>query len=150
MAQAVTVAELETEPRPWTRADEHALILRSLPGARAAAWAAFQKLPPHSLELDELLGAARLGVVQAARAFPEYCARHGYDPHAGAGSYARTYVLRRAAGAVLDAQRTNDHASRSARGRDKALRDARPRLILESRRTRRARLRQRARGHPSR
>lgn len=77
---------------------------------------------PHALELDELTGIAYLGLVQAARRWHNYCAEKGYDPHAL--QFFKPFVVQRVRGALIDAIRANDWATRSLRTRARALQDA--------------------------
>jgi RNA polymerase sigma factor for flagellar operon FliA len=92
-----------------------------MPQVRAEAWKIFQRAP-HALELDELISLGLLGMTQAVNAWPRYCHRNGYDPEAT--QYLIAYILRRVRGAMLDALRSQDWVTRSARTRAKALRDA--------------------------
>lgn len=91
------------------------------PQARAEAWRAFQRAP-HALELDELHAIALSGLAQARARWKTYCAQYGRDPHRT--EYFVAYVLRRMRGAILDAMRSQDWVTRSARTRVKALREA--------------------------
>ncbi len=77
---------------------------------------------PHALELDELIGIAHLGLVMAARRWESYCAERGFDPEAL--EYFKPFVVRRVHGALIDALRSSDWATRSLRNRAKALQDA--------------------------
>lgn len=77
---------------------------------------------PHALELDELTGIGYLGLVSAARRWSAYCEERGFDP--GAVQYFKPYVSRRVYGALIDAIRSADWATRSLRNRAKALQDA--------------------------
>lgn len=77
---------------------------------------------PHALELDELTGIAYLGLVSAAKRWPSYCAENSHDPEAL--QFFRPYVGRRVYGALIDAIRSADWATRSLRTRAKALQEA--------------------------
>lgn len=77
---------------------------------------------PHALELDELIGIANLGLVSAAKRWHSYCDEKGFDP--GATQFFRPYVGRRVYGALIDAIRSADWATRSLRNRAKALQEA--------------------------
>lgn len=88
---------------------------------RAEAWKIYQRAP-HALELDELEALGLLGLAQAASKWQDYCRRRGYDPQRT--EYYAAYCLRRIRGAMLDALRSNDWVTRSARTRAKMLRDA--------------------------
>lgn len=91
------------------------------PQARAEAWKAFQKAP-HALELEELTAIALTGLAQGRARWRTYCAEKGHDPNAT--HYYVAYVLRRMRGAILDAMRSNDWVTRSARNKVKLLREA--------------------------
>jgi RNA polymerase sigma factor for flagellar operon FliA len=88
--------------------------------ARAEAWKAFQKAP-HVLDLAELESVALLGLAQAAARFISYNEARGYAPDDF--RYFDAYCLRRMRGAILDAMRSQDWVTRSARIRAKKLRD---------------------------
>lgn len=77
---------------------------------------------PHALELDELCGIAYLGLVSAARRWEPYCSERGFSPYAL--EYFKTFVVRRVRGALIDAIRSGDWATRSLRTRAKALQAA--------------------------
>ncbi len=77
---------------------------------------------PHALELDELTGIALLGLVSAARRWEPYCIEKGYSPQAL--EYFKPFVVRRVHGALIDAIRSSDWATRSLRNRAKALQEA--------------------------
>lgn len=91
------------------------------PQARAEAWRAFQRAP-HALELDELHAIALTGLAQARARWKTYCAQYERDPNRI--EYFVAYCLRRMRGAILDAMRSQDWVTRSARTRVKALREA--------------------------
>jgi RNA polymerase sigma factor for flagellar operon FliA len=77
---------------------------------------------PHVLEYSELEALAYTGLAMAAHRWPAYCAEKGYDPTAL--EYFRPYATLRMRGAIVDALRSADWATRSARTRSKLLRDA--------------------------
>lgn len=77
---------------------------------------------PHALELDELTGIAYLGLVSAARRWRPYCAEKGYDENAL--QFFKPFVVQRVRGALIDAIRASDWATRSLRTRAKALQEA--------------------------
>lgn len=77
---------------------------------------------PHALELDELRGIANFGLVDAASRWLPYCAKHGFDP--ARLEYFKPFVVRRVHGALIDAIRAADWATRSLRNRAKAIQDA--------------------------
>lgn len=91
------------------------------PQARAEAWRAFQRAP-HALELDELHAIALTGLAQARARWRAYCTQYGRDPYRT--EYFIAYVLRRMRGAILDAMRSQDWVTRSARTKVKRLREA--------------------------
>jgi RNA polymerase sigma factor for flagellar operon FliA len=66
-----------------------------------------------SLELDELVSLAQLGLVTAASAWQQYCDRNSFDPYRI--EYFRTYASRRIRGCILDALRSSDWATRNQR-----------------------------------
>jgi RNA polymerase sigma factor for flagellar operon FliA len=88
---------------------------------RAEAWKVFNRAP-HALELEELMSLALSGLAHAAARWQEYCAKEGHDPHAV--NYFGAYAMQRMRGAMLDAMRSQDWVTRSARNRAKQLRDA--------------------------
>lgn len=77
---------------------------------------------PHALELDELTGIAYLGLVSAARRWETYCSEKNFDPLAL--QFFRPFVVQRVNGALIDAIRSSDWATRSLRTRAKALQEA--------------------------
>jgi RNA polymerase sigma factor for flagellar operon FliA len=77
---------------------------------------------PHALELDELRAIAQLGLVDAADRWYPYCADRGYSPEAV--QFFRPFVIRRVHGALIDAMRASDWATRSLRSRARQLADA--------------------------
>lgn len=91
------------------------------PQARAEAWRAFQRAP-HALELDELHAIALTGLAQARARWRTYCTQYDRDPLRT--EYFAAYILRRMRGAILDAMRSQDWVTRSARTKVKRLREA--------------------------
>jgi len=77
---------------------------------------------PHALDLDELRAIASLGLVDAADRWHPYCERNNFDP--GRVEFFRPFVVRRVHGALIDALRSADWATRSLRTRAKALQEA--------------------------
>lgn len=77
---------------------------------------------PHALELDELIGIANLALVNTARRWPTYCQENSFDENAV--QYFKPYVARRVYGALIDANRAADWATRSLRTRARALQAA--------------------------
>lgn len=103
------------------QADVDDLIHQYMPLAQSLAQQTY-RTAPHALELDELRGIAYLGLVTAARRWESYCAEHGFSPDAL--QYFKTFVVRRVHGAMIDAIRSADWATRSLRTRAKALQAA--------------------------
>ncbi len=77
---------------------------------------------PHALDLDELRSIAYLGLVGAADRWWRYCEEKGYSPDALV--FFKQFVVRRVKGAIIDAIRSADWATRSLRTRAKALQEA--------------------------
>lgn len=77
---------------------------------------------PHALELDEMRGVASLGLVAAANRWEPYCAEKGHDPYQL--QFFKPFVVMRVRGALYDAIRASDWATRSLRTRAKALQEA--------------------------
>jgi RNA polymerase sigma factor FliA len=80
------------------------------------------KTAPHALDLDELRSLAYFGLTQAAARWRPYCDKNGYDSKAY--NYFKVYASSRIRGAIFDSLRSNDHASRTLRGKSKLLKDA--------------------------
>lgn len=77
---------------------------------------------PHALDLDDLRAIAYYGLTMAADRWNPYCAERGFDP--GALEYFKPFVVRRVHGALIDAIRASDWATRSLRTKARALQDA--------------------------
>ncbi len=77
---------------------------------------------PHALDLDELKAIASLGLVGAARRWHDYCAENAYSPEAV--EFFKPFCSRRVYGALIDAIRQADWATRSLRTRAKLLQAA--------------------------
>lgn len=103
------------EPRMLPLIEQYLGLAQSL---AQQAW----RTAPHALELDELRGIAYLGLVDAANRWSGYCAKRDFDPERL--EYFRPFVVRRVHGAIYDAIRASDWATRSLRTRAKALQDA--------------------------
>lgn len=101
-------------------AELDSLVVQIMPQARAEAWRVYQRAP-HALELDELHSIALKGLAEARARWRAYCAEKGHDPWAI--QYFGAYCTRRIRGAMLDAMRSQDWVTRSARTRAKRLRD---------------------------
>jgi RNA polymerase sigma factor for flagellar operon FliA len=101
--------------------DVDSLIIQYIPLSQALARQQW-RTAPHALELDELTGIAYLGLVGAARRWTKYCAEKGYD--AQALQFFKPFVVQRVRGALIDAIRASDWATRSLRTRAKALQEA--------------------------
>lgn len=76
---------------------------------------------PHALELDELRGIAYLGLVAAADRWKGYCAENQYSPEAL--EFFRPFLVRRVRGALIDAIRSSDWATRSLRTRARQIQE---------------------------
>jgi RNA polymerase sigma factor for flagellar operon FliA len=101
--------------------DVDQLISEYLGLTQALARQEYRKAP-HALELDELTGIAYLGLVSAARRWHAYCQEKNHDPHAV--QFFKPFVVQRVRGAIIDAIRKSDWATRSLRTRTKALQNA--------------------------
>jgi RNA polymerase sigma factor for flagellar operon FliA len=77
---------------------------------------------PHALELDELRGIAYLGLTAAAARWGPYCEENHYSPEAL--EFFRPFVVRRVRGALIDAIRSSDWATRSLRTRARQIQEA--------------------------
>lgn len=77
---------------------------------------------PHALDLDELTGIGYLALVSCGRRWSSYCAENNFDENAV--QYFKPYVARRVYGALIDANRSADWATRSLRTRARALQAA--------------------------
>ena len=77
---------------------------------------------PHALELDELRAIANLGLVGAANRWHRYCDENAYSPDAV--QFFKPFVVKRVYGALIDAIRQADWATRSLRTRARMLQEA--------------------------
>ncbi len=110
---SATTAGTETYPaESLSRAQEH-LLLEHLPLVRSVARGIHEKLPQH-IELDELIGAGMLGLLDAARKF-----------NAHKNVQFRSYAQFRIRGAILDSLRSLDWSPRELRRKGRAIEDAR-------------------------
>lgn len=98
-----------------------ALIHQYLPLAQSLAQQVY-RTAPHALELDEMRAIAYLGLVGAAHRWRPYCAERAFSPKAL--EFFRPFVVRRVRGALIDAIRASDWATRALRSRAKALAEA--------------------------
>lgn len=103
------------------KADVDALIHQYMGLAQSLAQQQW-RTAPHALELDELRGIAYLGLVSAAKRWEAYCLENDFSPDAL--QFFKTFVVRRIRGAMIDAIRSADWATRSLRTRAKALQAA--------------------------
>lgn len=103
------------------KADVDALIHQYMGLAQSLAQQQW-RTAPHALELDELRGIAYLGLVSASKRWESYCEEHDFSPDAL--EFFKTFVVRRIRGAMIDAIRSADWATRSLRTRAKALQAA--------------------------
>lgn len=101
--------------------DTEALVHEYLPLAKSLAQQVW-RTAPHALELDELTAIAYLGLVGAARRWQPYCAQNRFDP--GRLEFFKPFVVRRVRGALMDAIRQADWATRSLRTKAKAIQQA--------------------------
>jgi RNA polymerase sigma factor FliA len=97
------------------------LTAEIVPSARTEAYRVWQRAP-HALEMDELEALALSGLAAAAARWFVYCAKNNHDPTAY--QFYRAYCLRRMRGSILDALRSQDWVTRSARTKAKQLRQA--------------------------
>ncbi len=100
-----------------TDSERNALLLAHYPLARQIAQKVHHRLPP-SLELDDLVSTAVLGLMEAIDRFDE-------DRGVPFGPYARHRIR----GAVLDAVRAQDWTPRSVRQRAHRLHESRQKLL---------------------
>lgn len=77
---------------------------------------------PHALDLEELRAIANLGLVGAATRWLPYCAEKGYNPEAL--EFFKPFVKMRVNGALIDAIRASDWATRSLRTRARQIQEA--------------------------
>jgi RNA polymerase sigma factor for flagellar operon FliA len=101
--------------------DVEALVFEHLELAQSLARQVY-RTAPHALDLDDLRGIASLGLVWCAQRWKPYCAEKGHSPERL--EYFRPFVVRRVRGALIDASRSADWATRSLRYRAKALQAA--------------------------
>lgn len=101
--------------------DPNALIETHLGLAHSLAQQVWRNAP-HALEFDELRAIANLGLVGAAQRWLPYCEENAFDPQRL--EFFRPFVVRRVHGALIDAIRQADWATRSLRTRAKALQEA--------------------------
>lgn len=101
--------------------DVDELINEYMPFSKSLAKQVY-RTAPHALEEDELIGIAYLSLVATAKRWPSYCAENGHDEHAL--QFFKPYVARRVYGALIDANRAADWATRSLRNRAKKLQEA--------------------------
>ncbi len=97
------------------------LIAEHLPLAHSLALQVWRKAP-HALEFDELVGIANLSLVQTAQRWEPFCAEKQHDP--ARLEFFKPFVVRRVKGALIDATRQADWATRNLRARAKDLADA--------------------------
>jgi len=101
--------------------DTEALINTHLGLAHSLALQVW-RTAPHALDFDELRAIANLGLVAAAVRWEPYCIENDFSPEAL--EYFKPFVVRRVYGALIDASRQADWATRSLRTRAKALQEA--------------------------
>ncbi len=93
-------------------AEQEQLVLEHLPVVRYVARQLADRLPQH-VELDELVGAGTLGLLDAARKY-----------NAGKGVQFRSYAQFRIRGAILDSLRSLDWSPRELRRKGRAMENA--------------------------
>lgn len=98
-----------------------ARVLEYLPLAQSLAQQVY-RTAPHALDLDELRGIAYLALVTVAHRWLPYCLENDHDP--AALQYFKPFVVRRVYGALIDASRSADWATRSLRTKAKLLQEA--------------------------
>lgn len=106
--------------------EQSALVESHLSVAESAAVKMYRRAP-NALNLDDLKGAAYLGLVMAAQRWETYCDDNQYDP--GATHYFKAYASRRCAGAILDSLRKLDWVPRSEREKHKRMPDTEQRDV---------------------
>lgn len=107
-----------TEP---VKTDKETLVHTHMYLAQSLAQQVWRNAP-HALELDEMRAIAYLGLVGAATRWAPYCSERNFSPEAL--EYFKPFVVRRVRGALMDAIRASDWATRSLRTRSKALIEA--------------------------
>ena len=93
-------------------AQQEQLLLDHLSMVRYVAWSIHERLPQH-IELDELVGAGTLGLLDAARKF-----------NATKNVQFRSYAQFRIRGAILDSLRSLDWSPRELRRKGRAMEEA--------------------------
>ena len=116
---ATAMIRTEGHPQCGVTVNREALIEEHLPLVKYLAGRACSKLPS-SIDVDDLIGAGVLGLMDAAEKF---------DP--ARGILFRTYAERRIRGAILDHLRSLDWAPRSLRRRARELEAAHGKLERE-------------------
>lgn len=101
--------------------DPHQLVEEYLGLAHSIAQQVWRNAP-HALELEEMRGIANFGLVDAATKWEGYCAKNNFDPWEL--RYFKPYCVRRVHGALIDAIRSADWATRSLRTKAKLLLEA--------------------------
>jgi RNA polymerase sigma factor (sigma-70 family) len=113
VANGAPVTETATAVSAALSAAQEALLIEALPLVRFVARGIHERLPAH-IELDELISAGTLGLVDAARKF---------NPTKNVQF--RSYAQFRIRGAILDSLRTLDWSPRELRRKGRALQEAR-------------------------
>lgn len=95
-------------------ANQRRLVEERVGLARAIGHRKWQQLVGY--ERDEIISYAMFGLVSAALRWEDYCRENDYEPYLGeAGSWFDTYASRRINGAIIDALRSADPATRRER-----------------------------------
>ncbi len=100
-------------------AEQERLLLEHLPSVRYLARTIHERLPQH-VEIDELIGAGTLGLVDAARKF-----------NPAKNVQFRSYAQFRIRGAILDSLRSLDWSPRELRRKGRAMEEATRKLELQ-------------------
>lgn len=121
---STTVAEpppSPDEPLPPLTPLQEKLIAQHIETADRVAYAEWSKAR-HALDLEDLKATSYLGLVKAARRWYGYAEENGKDPNAT--QYFFTFSRLFMKGAIIDAMRKDDWATRSLRQKSKKLRAA--------------------------
>lgn len=98
-----------------------ARVLEYMPLAQSLAQQVY-RTAPHALDLDELKGIAYLALCTVAQRWEPYCRENNHDPTAL--QFFKPFVVRRVYGALIDASRAADWATRSLRFKARLLQEA--------------------------
>lgn len=104
---------MDAEQRGWI--ETHMGLAQSLAKQK---W----RTAPHALDLEDMRAIAYYGLVMVAARWRDYCKENNFDPNAL--EFMKPFVVRRVNGALLDAIRSDDWATRSLRSRARQLQEA--------------------------